>query len=119
MKKTPIITASIIVMGLNLGAIVLPVSAAPVNNVSYQPLMLAAAQSHHGEGTVTTIDKPGKRIEFKHGPIKSLGWMGMKMFFNVDDMDLLEDVKVGDKVDFEFIKTKDGRFVITDIEKQG
>ncbi len=117
MKKTLIVTASIIVMGL--GTTVLPVSAAPVNNISHQPLVLSAAQSHHGEGTVTAIDKPGKRIEIKHGPIKTLGWMGMKMFFDVDDADLLEDVKVGDTVDFEFIKTKDGRFVLTDIETQG
>lgn len=84
-----------------------------------QALMLAAAQSHHGVGTVTAIDKKGKRVEFDHGPIKSIGWMGMKMFFDVDDRELLDEIEVGDKVNFEFIKTRDGRFVVTDIETQG
>ena len=84
-----------------------------------QALMLAAAQSHHGVGTVTAIDKKGKKVEFDHGPIKSIGWMGMKMFFDVDDRELLDEIEVGDKVDFEFIKTRDGRFVVTDLETQG
>lgn len=84
-----------------------------------RPLMLAAAQSHHGVGTVTAIDKKGKKVEFDHGPIKSIGWMGMKMFFDVDDRELLDEIEVGDKVEFEFIKTRDGRFVVTDLETQG
>jgi len=84
-----------------------------------QTLMLAAAQSHHGVGTVTAIDRKGKKVELKHGPIKSIGWMGMKMFFDVDDRELLDEIEVGDKVEFEFIKTRDGRFVVTDVETQG
>lgn len=79
----------------------------------------AAAQTHHGVGTVTAIDNKARKIELKHGPIKSIGWMGMKMSFDVEDVDLLDEVEVGDKVDFEFIKTRDGRFVVTDIETQG
>jgi Cu/Ag efflux protein CusF len=80
------------------------------------PPVLYAAQSHYGTGTVTAIDAKGKRIEFKHGPIRSIGWMGMKMFFDVEESDLLEDIKKGDKVDFEFIETRDGRYVVIDIE---
>ncbi len=86
---------------------------------SGRSLMLAAAQSHHGVGTVTAIDKKGKKVELNHGPIKSIGWMSMKMFFDVDDRELLDEIEIGDKVDFEFIKTRDGRFVVTDIETQG
>jgi len=84
-----------------------------------QSLMLVAAQSHHGVGTVTAIDMKGKKVEFNHGPIKSIGWMGMKMFFDVDDRELLDEIEIGDKVNFEFIKTRDGRFMVTDIETQG
>lgn len=80
------------------------------------PQVLLAAQSHHGVGTIKTIDAKERRIELDHGPIKSIGWMAMKMFFDVEERELLEDVEVGDKVDFEFIKTRDGRFVVTDIE---
>lgn len=114
MKITILVTTS--VMLLSQGTAVLAASATPDHGASQQPLILAAAQSHHGEGTVTAIDKQGKRIEVKHGPIKSLGWMGMKMFFNVDNARLLESVKLGDKVDFEFIQTRDNRLVVTNIE---
>ncbi len=78
--------------------------------------IMVAAQSHHGKGTVTKIDKKGKRVELKHGPIKSIGWSSMQMYFDVEEVDLLDEIKTGDSVDFEFIKTRDNRFVITDIE---
>jgi len=42
----------------------------------------------------------------------------MTMFFTVDDAELLDEVEVGDKVDFEFIETRDKRYVITDIEAE-
>lgn len=113
MKKAIIMTSVIVI---SLGTVSLPASAEPTGDDSRHPLMLAAAQSHHGEGIVTAIDKKGKRIEFKHGPIKSLGWMGMQMYFSVDDLNLLEETKIGDKVDFDFIQTNDKRFVVTDIE---
>ena len=80
------------------------------------PSVLLAAKSHHGVGTVKTINAKERTIELEHGPIKSIGWMAMKMLFDVEERELLEEVDVGDKVEFEFIKTKDGRFVVTDIE---
>jgi len=86
------------------------------SNIFTGESILVAAQSHHGKGKVTKIDKKGKRVELKHGPIKSIGWMGMQMFFDVDDADMLDDIKTGDTVEFEFIKTRNGQFVITDIE---
>ena len=86
------------------------------NDIFTGTTMLVAVQSHYGKGKVTKIDKKGKRVELKHGPIKSIGWMGMQMFFDVDDEDMLDDISVGDVVDFEFIKTRDNHYVITDIE---
>jgi len=80
------------------------------------PSVLLAAQTHHGVGTIKTINVKERTIELDHGPIKSIGWMAMKMLFNVEERELLEEVEVGDKVEFEFIKTSDGRFVVTDIE---
>ncbi len=116
MKLKSIITASMTVLAL--GASMVPVQASTENVVSTQALMLASNQTHHGVGTVTAIDSKAKKIELKHGPIKSIGWMGMKMFFAVDDAELLDEVEVGDKVDFEFIETRDKRYVVTDIEAQ-
>ncbi len=116
MKLKSMITASITVLAL--GAFIAPVQANAESTLSKQALMLASNQTHHGVGTVTAIDSKAKKIELKHGPIKSIGWMGMKMFFAVDDAELLDEVEVGDKVDFEFIETRDKRYVITDIEAQ-
>jgi len=114
MKLNTIIAVSM--TALALGSTVVPVQANTQNAFSTQALMLASNQTHHGVGTVTAIDNKGKKIELKHGPIKSLGWMGMKMFFDADDRELLDEIEIGDKVDFEFIKTRDGRFVIIDLE---
>ncbi|MCF6324004.1 MAG: copper-binding protein [Gammaproteobacteria bacterium] len=116
MKLKSIITATAMVLAL--GAFIAPVQVNAENAFSKQALMLASNQTHHGVGTVTAIDSKAKKIELKHGPIKSIGWMGMKMFFAVDDADLLDEVEVGDKVDFEFIETRDKRYVITDIEAE-
>ncbi|HFD86389.1 MAG TPA: copper-binding protein [Gammaproteobacteria bacterium] len=116
MKLKSIIAASVTVLAF--GAFLVPAQANAENARSKQTLMLASNQTHHGVGTVTTIDSKAKRVELKHGPIKSIGWMGMKMFFDVDDTDLLDEIEVGDKVDFDFIETRDKRYVITDIEAQ-
>ncbi len=116
MKLKSIIAASMTVLAL--GTFIVPVQANAENTPTKQALMLAANQTHYGVGTVTIIDSKGKRIELKHGPIKSIGWMGMKMFFAVADGELLDEVEVGDKVDFDFIETRDKRYVITDIEAQ-
>ncbi len=116
MKLKSIIAATMTVLAL--GTFIVPVQANVENTLAKQALMLAAKQTHQGIGTVTTIDSKGKRIELKHSPIKSIGWMSMKMFFAVDDAELLDEVEVGDKVDFYFIETRDKRYVITDIEAQ-
>jgi len=117
MKLKSMIFVSI--TALALGGTVATVYANAENTFSKQPLMLVANQTHQGIGTVTAIDNKARKIELKHGPIKSIGWMGMKMSFDVEDADLLDEVAVGDKVDFDFIETRDGRFVVTDIETQG
>ncbi len=115
MKKILIIAIFVNLTGLGIRA--LPVHADSFSDLSEKPVLLAAAQSHQGKGTVEVIEPEKNRIKLAHGPIKSLGWGAMKMFFKVEEADLLEDVKVGDKVNFEFLKTRDGRFVIIDIEK--
>jgi len=116
--KLKTITAMLLSV-IAFGVTVLPVSANTESTFSNHPLMLAAAQTHHGVGTVTQIDRKGRRVELKHGPIKSIGWMGMTMFFEVEDTDLLDEIEVGDEVGFDFIETRDKRYVVTDIETQG
>ena len=77
--------------------------------------MAAAQQVHKGEGVVKEVDAGKARIKIEHGPIKSLGWSGMAMFFDVANAGLLTGIKPGDKVAFELGRDKNGRFVITAI----
>lgn len=85
-----------------------------VERAAHSPLILAAAQQvHKGEGVVKEVDAGKSRIKIEHGPIQSLGWSGMIMFFDVANAGLLTGIKPGDKVTFELGRDKDGRFVIT------
>ena len=78
-----------------------------------------AAELHHGVGDIKTIDLDHLRVEIDHhGTVKSLPWIGMTMFFDVEDRALLKKYKVGDKVNFEFSQTLGGRFVVTDMERK-
>ncbi|NOZ51622.1 MAG: copper-binding protein [Gammaproteobacteria bacterium] len=117
MKLKSIIVASTTVLALG-GVMAAATQANAQNTFSKPVLVLASKQTHHGVGTVIAIERNAKKIELKHDPIKSIGWMGMQMFFAVDDRELLDEVEVGDKVDFDFIETRDKRYVITDIEAQ-
>jgi Cu(I)/Ag(I) efflux system periplasmic protein CusF len=67
------------------------------------------------EGEVRKIDKEGKKITLKHGPIKNLDMPAMTMVFVAADPALLEKVKVGEKV--RFVATNPGgKLTVTDIQ---
>ena len=71
--------------------------------------------SHKGQGSINKIDIAAGAVNLTHGPIKSLGWMGMTMDFKVKNKAHLDKIKVGMKVNFEISKESDGTFVITTI----
>lgn len=81
--------------------------------------------AHHGvgqaqstalsDGEVRKVDKAGKRITIKHGPLKNLDMPAMTMVFQVKDPALLDKVKAGDEVKFEAQK-QGGVFTVTRIE---
>jgi len=74
-----------------------------------------ATSSHSGTGVVKTIDSKTGSLALAHDPIKSLNWPSMTMAFKVQDKNLLEKVKPGDKVEFKFVQSgKD--YVITEIK---
>lgn len=104
----------LLVTAITLSSVVL---ASEINN-QHELTRLAAGKIHHGTGTVMEIDKKAGKIKLDHGPIKSIGWMGMKMAFDVEDLAMLDDIKAGDKVGFDFVETRDKRYVVTDIEVQ-
>ncbi|MEO8332540.1 MAG: copper-binding protein [Gallionella sp.] len=62
---------------------------------------VAAQASHQGAGKVVSVDKSKLTVKLAHEAIKSLGWPGMTMDFNVMNAKLLEGLKAGDLVTFE------------------
>lgn len=78
----------------------------------------AAQPSHHGQGVVNRVDVPNKKINLTHGPIKSLGWMGMTMDFQVKDAALLKGIEAGQKVTFEVVNEGPGKYFVTRITPQ-
>ena len=65
-----------------------------------------AAQStiHKGTGVIKKVDAAKGAVTLDHEPIKSVNWSAMTMTFNVKDKKMLENVKSGQKVQFEFVQ---------------
>jgi len=68
--------------------------------------------THSAKGTVTKVDASLKKVTLAHAPVESLNWPAMTMGFSVQDDKLFNKLKVGETVDFEFIKAEQG-YVIT------
>lgn len=68
-------------------------------------------QAHKASGTLNRIN-PNGTVNITHGPVQSLGWPGMTMDFRVKDRALLENLKAGQKIDFEIGKDASGYVVI-------
>jgi Cu(I)/Ag(I) efflux system protein CusF len=78
---------------------------------------VTAAQSAMINGQVTKIDVSAGKITLKHGPIKKLEMEDpMTMVFRVQDLAMLKQIKVGDKVKFDADRIN-GQFTLTKIEK--
>jgi Cu(I)/Ag(I) efflux system periplasmic protein CusF len=74
----------------------------------------AASAVDMTDGEIRKVDREAKKLTIKHGEIKSLDMPPMTMVFQVKDVDMLDKVKVGDKVRFVVQKSDTG-FVVTDI----
>jgi len=77
----------------------------------------AIAQSSAISGEVKKIDEGAGKITLKHGPAKSLGMDApMTMVYRVKDPAMLQQVKVGDKVQFEAEEAASG-YTVTKLQK--
>jgi Cu/Ag efflux protein CusF len=85
-----------------------PLYAEPVT----APAAQAAAMS---EGVVRKIDAANAKITLRHGPIANLDMPPMTMVFRVQPPELLNAVKVGDKVKFR-AEDINGAFTVTAIQ---
>jgi Cu(I)/Ag(I) efflux system protein CusF len=59
---------------------------------------------HKGTGKVTKVDPATNSVTIAHEPVSTMNWPAMTMTFKAKDKKLLEKVKQGEKVDFEFIQ---------------
>jgi Cu/Ag efflux protein CusF len=76
------------------------------------------AQSEVVKGQIKKIDESANKITLTTGPIKSLDMDedSMTMVYRVQDPAMLKQVKVGDKVQFEFRSSSEG-ITITKMQK--
>ena len=80
------------------------------------PASQITTNTYHGAGVVEAIDGDRRTIKINHGDIK--GYMeAMSMDFHVRDKSLLDQVKVGDPVNFT-LEERANIVVITDISKR-
>ena len=68
-------------------------------------------------GEVRKIDVAMKKITLKHGEIRSIGMPPMTMVYELKDVALAKDVKVGDAVQFRAVPATGGAYVVTDLRR--
>ena len=95
---------------------ILSIAAAPVyaNDAHHQAA--DNQKSYSSKGEVVAVEIALSKVKLKHDAIPELNWPGMTMFFNVADKSLLDTLKSGDQVEFEFIKVDGGGPLITKIK---
>jgi Cu(I)/Ag(I) efflux system membrane fusion protein len=71
---------------------------------------------HQAQGTVDEIDVQAGTISISHGAIDSLKWPAMTMEFKAANEALLQGLKPGTPVAFEFVERQPGEWVITAIK---
>ena len=80
------------------------------------PLPAAAqAAGHRATGVVKSVDAQRGSATIAHGPVAELKWPAMTMRFEAADTKLLQSLKPGAKVEFEFVQ-QGSRYVITSIK---
>jgi Cu/Ag efflux protein CusF len=72
-----------------------------------------SAQAYSAEGVVEAIS--GLTLVITHGPVPALGWPGMTMRFLAESADLLEGVRAGDRISFDF-RPQGQSYVIVGLE---
>ena len=63
-----------------------------------------------------SVDAKAGTVSISHGPIASLKWPAMTMEFKVANASLLQALKPGAKVAFEFVERQPGEWVITSVK---
>ena len=88
---------------------------APTGALSAKTTAVPANSPDMVVGEIRKIDLPNSKVTIKHGEIKNLDMPGMTMVFQVKDVAMLNNTKVGDSVRFTAEKAG-GAIVVTDIQ---
>lgn len=73
---------------------------------------------HQAIGEIESIDPTNTTVMLKHDAIASLKWPAMSMEFKLANAALVQGLKTGQGVDFEFVERAPGEYVITGIKAQ-
>ena len=79
-------------------------------------LAAVSALAQLTDGEVRRVDREGKKITLKHGPIQNVDMPAMTMAFAVKDAAMLDRVKAGDQVRFRVEKIGE-TYTLTAIER--
>lgn len=73
------------------------------------------AETPMTDAEVRKVDRENQKITLRHGEIRNLDMPAMTMVFAVSKRAMLDDVKVGDKVQFR-AASEDGRLTVTELQ---
>ena len=76
---------------------------------------VGAQMAHKATGTVKKVDAKTGVVTLAHEPVKSMNWPAMTMGFKVKDKMLLDKLRDGKKVEFEFMRN-DKDYVVTSVK---
>ena len=79
------------------------------------PSHSGASSSHHASGVVKSVDMAKGSVTIAHGPVETLKWPAMTMSFKAKDKKMLEQLKPGAKIAFDF-EQRGKDYVITKLQ---
>ncbi|WP_288907814.1 copper-binding protein [uncultured Desulfovibrio sp.] len=89
----------------------------PMAGMSHDAPAADAGQVYTAQGTLVSVDATMPRAVIKHAPVTALNWPAMTMGFAVEDAALLDGLKPGDAVRFDF-RMEGTKAVIVDLERR-
>ncbi|HXU94534.1 MAG TPA: efflux RND transporter periplasmic adaptor subunit [Gallionella sp.] len=74
-----------------------------------------ATVGHQAQGVLETVHDDGT-VSITHEPIKSLGWPGMTMDFELANSSLVQGITPGSAITFEIVERKPDEWVVTKLQ---
>ncbi len=78
-----------------------------------------AGVSHQAVGSVDSVDAKAGTVTLYHEPVATLKWPAMTMDFVLANASMMQGLKPGAPVAFEFVERKPGEWVVTAIKVTG